>query len=171
MQLKTIRKEDRRSAALYSQSFPYHEQREKNSQQRIMGNEEYNYSVIYEEDEFIGLVLYWETDSFIYIEHLCIAEEKRGKGYGHRVLELLKQKAKNMILEIDPPVDEKSIRRKSFYEDIGFKANSYDHIHPPYHKGFEGHRLVLMTWPQQLTEEAYQEFRKYLEEIVMADVC
>jgi hypothetical protein len=39
-----------------------------------------------------------------------------------------------VILEIDPPVDSFSIRRKDFYLRLGFHENNYQHYHPAYRK-------------------------------------
>ena len=62
---------------------------------------------------------------------------------------------KTVILEIDPPKDEVSIRRKQFYERNSFIENPYFHIHPPYHKENQGHELLIMSSPIQITEEIY----------------
>lgn len=57
---------------LYRISFPDHEQREASSQTQILQDDEYHFNAIYDEDIFVGLILYWENDRFIYIEHFCI---------------------------------------------------------------------------------------------------
>lgn len=93
--------------------------------------------------------------------------ELRGRKYGQRALEKLNEKGKTVILEIDPPVDEISIRRKGFYERCGFRANPYEHVHPAYHRACEGHRLVVMSCPGQLTGEQYDAFAAYLGGVVM----
>ena len=79
-----------------------------------------------------------------------------------------KQQAPGKILEIDTPVDEVSIHRKAFYERAGYKANEFEHIHPPYHEEYPGHRLVVMSYPQQLTKAGYYSFNQYLSAAVMA---
>lgn len=94
---------------LYSISFPPHEQREPASQGKIVTDDEYHFTLIYDEDLFIGLVLFWETKSFLYVEHFCILPEMRNKKYGQKALKLLAQRQKAVILEIDPPVDTISI--------------------------------------------------------------
>ncbi len=74
-----------------------------------------------------------------------------------------KEKRKTIILEIDPPVDEKSKRRMGFYERVGFLPNSFDHIHPPYHNGIKGHELVVMSYPDKLSISEYDLFFQYLK--------
>lgn len=118
-------------------------------------------------------VQYWEIGGFyyiehFYIEHFCILPELRNRHYGQRALELLQPMP--LILEIDPPVDAVSVRRKGFYERCGFVENPYAHVHPPYHKGNHGHDLVVLSRPAVLTQAEYDRFRKYLDTVVMKDV-
>ena len=49
--------------------------------------------------------------------------------YKRQALEWLGKKEKTIILEIDPPSDDISIHRKSFYERCGFKENAFSHVH------------------------------------------
>ena len=152
---------------LYKISFPYHEQRTAASQTQIMENREYQFNLIYDEGDFVGILLCWETGSFIYIEHFCIDPDKRNRQYGQRALALLGQRGKTVILEIDPPVDDVSIHRKGFYERAGFWVNSFNHVHPPYHEAHQGHRLVVMSCPEPLAEPEYDIFNLYLKNTVM----
>lgn len=152
---------------LYHVSFPFHEQREADSQAQIMNEPEYQFNLIYEEDKFVGLLLAWETQRFIYVEHFCILPAMRNQRYGQKALELLNQRGKTIILEIDPPVDEVSIRRRSFYERANYKTNDYEHDHPAYHAGYSGHRLAVLSYPDPLTKELYAEFARYLKTVVM----
>ena len=153
---------------LYKTSFPLHEQRETLSQRQILENSEYHFDVIYDQDCFVGIILNWETDRSIYLEHFAIDTTIRNKGYGARALAYLAQRGKRLILEIDPPIDAVSIRRKGFYERVGFIENPYEHIHPPYKEGNEGHVLVVMTYPTAIDPTAYSDFATYLHQVVMA---
>ena len=60
-----------RARALYQESFPYHEQREEASQRKILDAPEYQYNLIYDGDLWVGLLLCWESETFIYVEHFC----------------------------------------------------------------------------------------------------
>ena len=124
-------------------------------------------NLIYENNRWVGMILWWETEEFIYIEHFCILPEMRGKKYGQKALELLGGERKTVILEIDPPIDDVSVRRKRFYERSGYQANRFAHVHPPYKKGFKGHDLVVMSSPDQLSEAEYRAFNSYLSSVVM----
>lgn len=152
---------------LYRSSFPAHEQREEDSQKAALRQEEYHFDLIYDAGLFVGLMLYWETADFIYVEHFCIDEGLRGRRYGQRALGLLGERGKTVILEIDPPKDSQSVRRLAFYQRSGFRVNDFAHVHPPYHKGNQGHRLVVMSYPSALPRAEYERFREYLEAVVM----
>lgn len=74
------------------------------------------------------------------------------------------------ILEIDPLTTEIAVRRKGFYERLGFCANPYGHVHPPYHPDCAGHALIVMSRPAPIGEETYRAFRDYLAHTVMDGV-
>lgn len=158
-----------RARMLYAQSFPAHEQRQYASQRRIMGHAQYHYGLVMEGGAFAGLMLSWETEDFVYVEHFCMLPELRGQGLGTRALALLGAGGKTVILEIDPPVDAVSVRRRQFYERAGFVANPYRHVHPPYHPEHAGHELVVMSRPSALTQAQYDAFAQYLAKTVMKD--
>ena len=131
------------SAAMegYAVSFPPHEQREPASQRAIMTDPAYRFNLIYNGGAPVGAMLYWETETFIYVEHFFILPHLRGHACGSRALALLGGRGKTVILEIDPPADDVSLRRRGFYERAGFHENPYRHVHPPYHAGNRGHVL------------------------------
>lgn len=159
-----------KALALYEGSFPLHEQREASSQRAILEEDAYHFDLIFDGDIWAGILLYWDAGDFLYVEHFAILPQLRGRQYGQRALELLRAKGKTVILEIDPPVDDVSIRRRGFYERAGYTANPFAHVHPPYRAGFAGHPLVVMSCPQALTQAAYSAFARYLADVVMAGV-
>lgn len=159
--------EYRAAAELYAQSFSYHEQRESRSQADIMNEPEYHFDLIFDGGMFAGEILSWETDDFIYVEHFCILPSLRGAGYGTKALALLAQKDKTAILETDPPTDDIAVRRKGFYERAGYAENPFFHVHPPYHKGMEGHELVVMSSPSAISPDMFGKFTDYLKNTVM----
>lgn len=154
--------------SLYQSSFPHHEQRARESQIKILSDEAYHFDLVYDEASWAGVILYWETQDFIYVEHFCILPDLRNHNYGQRTLSLLHQRGKPVILEIDPPIDELSIRRSAFYQRAGYRLNPYMHVHPPYHSDLAGHALKIMSQPDMLSQMDYDKFRLYLENHVMA---
>ena len=153
---------------LYNISFPAHEQREALSQSQILEQDAYHFDVVCDNGEFIGDILYWDLGSAFYIEHFCVLPTMRNKHYGQKILNAYQSSP--LILEIDPPVNEISVRRKKFYERCGFVANPYIHIHPPYHHGNAGHELVVMSSSKMLTPDEYGQFNHYLQNTVMKNV-
>lgn len=155
-------------AAIYAQSFPPHEQREAASQRAIMGDGEYHYDAILLDGALVGEILNWRWKNHIYVEHFCIDPARRGQGLGRAALDLLAGAGDTIILEIDPPVDEISRRRRRFYAEAGFCENPHAHVHPPYHAGADGHALVVMSRPKPIDGAQYAEFRAYLQGRVIA---
>lgn len=152
---------------LYKISFSPNEQRMRRSQDSILTDAGYHFALIYDGADFVGIMLSWETEEFIYIEHFCMLPEMRGRGYGERALSKIAEKGKKVILEIDPPEDDISKRRKRFYERCGFVENPYRHIHPPYRSENSGHTLTVMSFPSGITPDEYRRFDDYLKERVM----
>lgn len=157
-----------RAMELYAASFPLHEQRSARSQAAILATEEYRFNLLYDGEKFVGILLCWETEAFFYVEHFCIFPALRNQNYGRKALDLLAGQGKPVILEIDPPEDEVSERRKGFYERCGYRVNPYPHIHPPYRGAWQGHPLVVLSRPAPLTPEQYRGFDLYLHNQVMA---
>ena len=158
-----------RAFALYTISFPLHEQRTREKQERVLSHPEYHFDVIWEGETFVGILLHWEEEGFSYVEHLATDPALRGQGLGARALELLNSRGKSVVLEIDPPVDELSIRRKGFYQRAGFWENPFLHVHPPYRPQFKGHPLTVMTYPTPWDRGTYETFWVCLRDTVMAD--
>lgn len=158
-----------RAIELYRQSFPLHEQREEAAQQAALRCEDYHFDCILNQaGRLIGILLYWQAPSFWYVEHFCIDPGLRGHGYGRQALQLFLSDKQPVLLEIDPPVDDLSARRKAFYERAGLLENPYAHLHPPYRAGNKPHALVLLSYPQAVTLSEYQAFCVYLANRVMA---
>lgn len=80
---------------------------------------------------------------------------------------MLSKENPNTIIEIDEPVDEVSIKRLKFYSNLGFKLQQFNHIHPPYRKGFDGHSLKIMSFGRDLLDEEYNKFNDFLKYTVM----
>ena len=98
----------------------------------------------------IGFITLWELDGFFFAEHFVTYGEHRGRGYGAEVIELLKKKFGNIVLECEHPDTPLAKRRLAFYERCGFKRNSYPYVQPSYRAGEAGVPLVLMSCPETL---------------------
>lgn len=96
---------------------------------------------------FIGLLFYWLFPHCVYIEHLAIAEARRGQGWGSRVLALVRQHTLPVMLEIEPVCDAVTARRLAFYERSGYHRLSYEHYQLPYRRTEVPLRLELLSYP------------------------
>ena len=147
---------------LYQSAFPREERRDEAEHLRVMKKDDYHFDLIMDGDTFVGVMLYWETSDFIYLEHFTTRPEVRGKGKGAEALSLLKAKNKTVILEIEDPVDEITKRRYGFYQRNGFKMTSHYHIQAKYHLGDEDLMLKILSYPEEITKEEYLSFQDYM---------
>ena len=156
--------------ALYRRSFPAHELRLWPDQQAVMNDPLYHFDLCLLDGALAGLILYWDFGAYIYVEHFCVEPSMRGHGLGTLILAELAKKSKPIILEIDPLTDDVAIRRKGFYERCGYRPNPFPHVHPHYHVNCDGHKLVIMTCPREISRAEYDAFNRYLQTVVMKNV-
>ena len=148
--------------ALYESAFPICERRDASEQHRVLGNKDYQFNVIKENGEMVGIMFYWEIEDLIFLEHFSTLPTVRGKGIGAKALEILKSKGKTILLEIEPPEDDITIRRYNFYQRNGFVMNPYHHVQAKYHLGDEDCELKILSYPSLLSPEQYRGFYEYM---------
>lgn len=151
-----------RAFALYESAFPRKERRDRTEQARVLNKDAYHVDFVMKNSEFQGIMLYWETDDFIFLEHFTTLPEVRGNGIGTSALGLLKAKGKTVLLEIEPPVDELTRRRFAFYQRNGFHMTPHYHIQAKYHLGDEDLQLNILSYPTAITEKQYMQFQDYM---------
>jgi GNAT superfamily N-acetyltransferase len=98
--------------------FPDHEMKDPRQLQALIEDQD----VYHKEETNEYLLLYAEFPTFIFIDYLLIKPEMRGKGVGTKILNQLKQKGKDIILEVEPidRDDEETLKRANFYRKNGF---------------------------------------------------
>lgn len=151
---------------LYQSAFPHEERRSEEEHKRVMRKPDYHFDLIMNDSDFIGVMLYWENDEFVYLEHFTTLPAVRGNGYGAKALNLLKQKNKTILLEIEPPVDELTERRYAFYCRNGFQMTPHYHIQAKYHLGDDDLELKIMSYPDIISSEVYSRFKYYIHKEV-----
>lgn len=155
---------------LYASGFPVFEQRTEAQQLQAFSSPEYRMAAYLDNSIFIGFVAYWEFPAYRYVEHFAVDRTFRGKGYGSRIMKhFIEETQKSVVLEIDPPADEPTRARLRFYQRCGFLPNPYAHVHPPYRKEYDGHPLLVLSAPGELSENAYRQFENDLHTRVMND--
>lgn len=147
---------------LYESAFPIEERRDMDELNRMLKKEDYHVDFIMDGDKFQGVMLYWETEKFIYLEHFTTLPEVRNHGVGARALDLLKAKGKTILLEIEPPIDQITTRRYAFYSRNGFIMNEHHHIQAKYHVGDDDLELKIMSYPKAVPHEEYLQFQQYM---------
>lgn len=153
---------------LSESSFPLCERRPHSEHLRALQDPAFHADIIMDDELFIGIIFYWIYDEkYLYVEHLATDSSLRSKGYGNRAMELLLNMGYVTILEIDPPIDEISIRRRGFYERLGFAMSDHRHIHPSYRSQTEPHELKMMSFPYRISDQEFERFRDYLLHNVM----
>ncbi len=139
-------------------AFPYEERRDCFDQKECLKNSYFNFLEIYDNDIEVGFTALWVFRNYVYIEHIAIDEDKRGGGYGSKAIDLIKEKYnKPIILEAEAPVTDQQIKRIKFYERLKFNVNPFDYTQPSYHNG-EGVPLMILSFPNMLSNEEFEEF-------------
>lgn len=145
---------------IYEMSFPAGERRTLEGQRAIIEQPNYFLELWRNGDGVIaGFTACWLYEQFRFLEHFSVDPERRNGGYGKKILtEWMQRPGPVILLEIDPPTDEISKRRYGFYQRFGFLDNPFDHSHPSYQDGTGIVPLQLMSYPETISNELYQEF-------------
>ncbi|MFP3422487.1 N-acetyltransferase, partial [Bacillus sp. SIMBA_161] len=78
--------------------FPEHEMKKMGQMQALINEKDIYHKV--ETDDF--LLLYAEFPTFIFIDYLLVDSATRGKGMGTSIINKLKAKGKDILLEVEP---------------------------------------------------------------------
>ena len=140
--------------ALMVKSFPPEELRDRNAARAVLKSGAYRLYRITERGEFIGLLGVWRLSDFLFIEHFATRPELRGRGYGALALRALFKMYSSAVLEVEPPENDLTRRRVGFYERCGFHLSRDEYYQPPYRKGDEPVRLMLMSYPEPIKNHA-----------------
>ncbi len=159
----------KRALELYENSFPFCERRDIPNHEIALTYSDYHFDFIIKDNKFIGIMLYWETNEFIFLEHFAILPSLRNNGFGQSALSLLKEKNKTIILEIEPPIDDLTLRRLNFYKRNDFNLTNHNHIQLKYHKNDADLILNIMSYPTTINEEEYLSFYNYLQNNVQCE--
>ena len=154
------------SFTLYEASFPPNERRTREDHLRALQDADFSPLGAVEDGKLLADVFLWEAEDFCYLEHFAVQPGLRGHGCGTELLRQLLQRDKPLILEIEPPEDEITCRRKRFYERNGLRAQPYRHVQLPFQGGGPIVPLVIMA-NQELTAPQCRAFQQYLLDCVI----
>lgn len=146
---------------LMQKSFPKNEYRNYENQRKLLQNPHYNISPYFnDKNELIAFIAVWDFSSFKFVEHIAVSEACRGMGIGTKIMEdLLKSSRSDVILEIEPPKDEVTIKRLHFYERLGFRLNEFPYFQLPLNRGDKKIPLCILSYPQKITEQKFENIK------------
>ena len=102
-----------------------------------------------------------------FIEHFAISPSMRCKGLGSKMLkEFISSQDLPIILEVELPEDEISLKRIKFYEKNRFKLNTYKYFQMPLRKSFLPKEMYLMSYPKSIAPEMFKEFQSAIYKTV-----
>ena len=159
---------------LYESSFPVVERRGLESMVHLLNNNKtYEmYALMIDNDplcvsNFVGFFAYWNFDDFVFGEHFAVEPKMRGKNIGSEVIKGLVNKV-NMpvVLEVEHPEDEFSIRRIAFYERLGFRVLPQEYRQPYYDGSKRMLPLLLMSNDYQFAHANFDRIKKIVHKEV-----
>lgn len=156
-----------RAWTLYENSFPARERRNAADHRSALADPLFHAEAILAGEDFAGLLYSWDAPGFAYVEHLAVDPALRGQDIGSRALKDFCDRRGQVVLEIDPPEDEISIRRLNFYRRLGFVANDRPYIHPSFSRPFDPHPLVLMSYPEALEPGQAETLERFVRDRVL----
>ncbi|HLN71688.1 MAG TPA: GNAT family N-acetyltransferase [Prolixibacteraceae bacterium] len=149
--------------SLYHDSFPPDERRDWNELTGLTVHSPFNIHCIHNSNGTIGLLTLWKWLEFTFIEHFAINKTFQGKGIGSEVINQLKHEASTkIILETEEPTTDLAIRRINFYARLGFHRCNEEYYQPPYSKDKKAVKMVLMSYPGQITPSEFIAIRAKL---------
>lgn len=132
---------------LYQCTFPNVERRSLESLEYVLNfNKCFEMDALMNDNEFVGFFDFWTFERFAFIEHFAIDSKMRGHNIGSEVIQAFLSKINlPVVLEVEMPKDEQSIRRIGFYERLGFKVLSQGYAQPYYDGSGKLLPLLLMS--------------------------
>lgn len=118
--------------ALSIEAFPIEERLPTDMQVELCGRGELDLWAVYDGEVFVGFTTVFPRKGIAYVFFLAIDGSVRSKGYGGRLLALIKGEyaGSQVIIDIEPldgtaPNAEQRVRRKAFYVRNGFRESGY----------------------------------------------
>lgn len=149
---------------LMQESFPKNEYREYKKQKDLLKNPHYKILPYFgENNQLLAFAAIWDFESFVFVEHIAVSKQCRGMGIGSKIMHGIIEKSNtNVILEIEPPVDDISKKRLHFYEKLGFKMNEYQYFQMPLNENDKPIPLKILSFPQKLSASKFEKFKKII---------
>ncbi|MGY4689532.1 GNAT family N-acetyltransferase [Salibacterium sp. K-3] len=144
-----------------NQYFPVEEMKSKEHMELLLKEKG---DIYHKEEGPDHVIMYVETDDFIFIDYLFVSKNARGKGLGMKLIEKLKERKKPIILEVEPLdyEDTDSKKRFRFYERAGFRQAKAIGYHRKSLATDKINPLEILFWsPENESEEGIFEKLKH----------
>ncbi len=153
---------------IMDEAFPNTEMRTYEGQKKLLLENIYSIDVERDnENKIIGFIAHWKLTDFSYIEHFAVDKSQRGNNIGAKMLnEFCKSQKRPVVLEVEYPEDDFSIRRIGFYERNNFNMNEYKYLQPPTRKGNDFLPLKIMSIPRKITKNEFETLNSDLYNVV-----
>ncbi|WP_432353438.1 GNAT family N-acetyltransferase [Sporosarcina sp. A2] len=143
-----------------SEYFPIEEMKSKEHMDALLKDKH----TVYRKDEGPKHVLmYVETESFVFVDYLYVSSASRGEGLGKKLLTQLKEKGKPILLEVEPVnyEDTDTEKRLRFYAREKFHhASSIGYSRRSLATGEQTDLEILYWSPDDASEETVYEAMK-----------
>lgn len=160
-----------------SEYFPIEEMKSKEHMDALLKDKN---NVYRKEEGLHHVLMYAETETFIFIDYLYVSEKSRGMGIGKKLIASLKQKGKPIILEVEPLdyKDTDTEKRLRFYAREQFHhARRIGYSRRSLSTGKQNEMEILYWSPTEADEEAvyeamkttYEEIHTYKDETFYGD--
>ncbi len=118
-------------------------------------------------DDLVGFVVYWHWPEMLFVEHIAVDPDRRGRQYGQQAIgQLLRLESPYHVLEVEQPQDIMSQRRVHFYERLGFSVAPFSYAQPPYQAGNPAIPMHLMAIPTIPDQETFSTISQLVRERV-----
>lgn len=146
----------------YCLAFPEEERRNEQQFLELFTNDLCSIFLIEYHQEKVGYFISWNLTKGLFLEHLEIFPDYRGKKIGAAFLQKISENNETIILESEPEsYGEIAKKRLEFYKRNGFIILDFDYIQPAYESSKSSISLnLLATKPFENTSDLIREIHK-----------
>lgn len=153
-------------------AFPEHERRSIEGMKRVIENENYHLDFFLIDNSFVGFRSYWIFETFLFGEYMVVDPNLRNSGIGQRIHSqyfnrLNQLNLTGVIGEIDPPIDEISIRRRNFFLRLGFVENDHPYQSIDFNPPHAPYQLRLISYPNYIDLATAQRLQSFVHNVVV----
>ncbi len=151
----------------YEASFPLDERRSFGQFVSLLDCPDIHLCGLVDGDELVGFVVYWHWPEMLFVEHIAVDPDRRGRQYGQQAIsQLLRLESPYHVLEVEQPQDSTSQRRVRFYERLGFSVAAFSYAQPAYQAGNPAVPMHLLSIPAIPDQDTFSTLSQLIRERV-----